>query len=75
MQTGVQIVIADVESIMQLFPANLDSIRFEAGREYDYSGLPQKLVQMGYTREYSVDSKGNASPAFFSSCTRWECSL
>ena len=59
MQTGAQIVIADVESIMQLFPVKLDSICFEAGREYDYSGLPQKLVQMGYTREYSVDSKGS----------------
>ena len=57
MQTGVQIVIADVESIMQLFPANLDSIRFEAGREYDYSGLPQKLVQMGYTREYRSEER------------------
>ena len=26
--------------------------------EYDYRSLPQKLVSMGYTREYSVESKG-----------------
>ncbi|MDE7265792.1 MAG: DEAD/DEAH box helicase, partial [Clostridia bacterium] len=59
MCSGARIVVADVESVMQLFPAQIDFINFEVGRDYDYSAIPQKLVQMGYTREYSVDSKGS----------------
>ncbi|MDE6850787.1 MAG: hypothetical protein K2J54_05620, partial [Clostridia bacterium] len=33
-------------------------ITLKAGCDYDYSALPSMLVQMGYVREYSVESKG-----------------
>ncbi|MDE6613167.1 MAG: hypothetical protein K2K28_01250, partial [Clostridia bacterium] len=53
-----EIIVADIEAVMQLFPAQIQSIDLAVGGEYEYSTLPQKLVQMGYTREYSVESKG-----------------
>lgn len=56
---GAEIIIADIEAVMQLVPAKLDKIRITVGKEYDYFSLPEKLVQMGYTREFSVESKGS----------------
>ncbi|MDE5722415.1 MAG: transcription-repair coupling factor [Clostridia bacterium] len=55
---GADIVVADIEAVMQLFPAQIQSIDLTVGGECEYPSLPQKLVQMGYTREYSVESKG-----------------
>ncbi len=56
--SGADIIVCDVESAMQLFPEKLPAITVETGREYDYTSLPEKLVAMGYMREYSVESKG-----------------
>ncbi len=55
---GAEITVCDIEAIMQLFPAKLDYVKLTVDDEYDYRSLPQKLVSMGYTREYSVESKG-----------------
>ncbi len=55
---GAEIIVCDVEAVMQLFPADIAHVDFAVGGEYDYLSLPQKLVKMGYTREYAVDSKG-----------------
>ncbi len=58
MLNGADITVCDAEALMQLFPSSTDRISLKTGGEYDYSSLPKKLVQMGYTREYSVESKG-----------------
>lgn len=58
MLNGADIVVADIEAIMQLFPAKIDAICLKTGEEYDYLSLPQKLVKMGYTREYAADTRG-----------------
>lgn len=55
---GAEIIVADAEAVMQLVPAEIDKISIKTGNEYDYLSLPEKLIQMGYTREYSVESKG-----------------
>ncbi len=56
---GADIIVCDAEAAMQLFPARLNKIDFTVGGEYDYSSLPRTLSEMGYTREYTVDSKGS----------------
>jgi len=58
LQNGADIIVADVQALMQLVPARVESITFEAGGDYDYSALPSKLVGMGYSREYVPDSRG-----------------
>ncbi len=58
MMNGADITVCDAEALMQLFPSGIGRINLKTGCEYDYSSLPKKLVDMGYTREYSVESKG-----------------
>ena len=55
---GAKVVVADVLSLMQLAPANLPRIVLKRGEETDYSLLPARLVQMGYTRGYSAEMQG-----------------
>lgn len=56
---GAEITVCDIESVMQLVPSHVDGIEFETGGEVDYMSLPRKLVEMGYTREYSVESRAS----------------
>ena len=56
--SGAEIVVAEVEALLQLFPSHLPKVVIEKGGELSYSSLPAKLVGMGYSREYSVESKG-----------------
>lgn len=55
---GAEVVVADIEAIMQLTPAKVEVLRLEKGCDHDYQSLPSKLISMGYTREYSADSRG-----------------
>ena len=59
MQSGAEVIVCDVEAAMQLLPERLPSLTLQVGRDYDYSALPARLVAMGYTREYTVESKGS----------------
>ncbi len=58
LQSGAEITVCDVESAMQLVPREIPHISIKAGGEYDYTSLPSRLIAMGYTREYDVESKG-----------------
>lgn len=58
-QSGAKIIVADVESVMQLAPSFIPSVGFKVDLEYPYQDLPQILIKMGYVREYSVESKGS----------------
>ena len=56
--SGAEIVVADVEAVMQLFPEKVEKMHFKTGEELDYASIPQALVKMGYTREYAADTRG-----------------
>ncbi len=58
MLNGADVIVADIEAAMQLFPAKIEAIDLKIGEDYDYSALPKKLVKMGYTREYAADTRG-----------------
>ena len=58
MQTGADILVAEIDSLIQLFPKTLPTIFLKEGEETDFSTLPARLVQMGYTRSFEVESKG-----------------
>ena len=55
---GAELIVADAEALMQLVPSRVEVLTLKKGEEYDYSLLPQKLVSMGYVREYAADSRG-----------------
>ncbi len=55
---GADIAVCEIDAIMQLFPAKVDSVTFKKGCEFDYASLPQTLIKFGYTREYAADNKG-----------------
>lgn len=57
-EDGARIVVADAESLLQLFPRRLARICLSEGEETDFASLPGKLCAMGYTRCQSVDGPG-----------------
>ncbi len=57
-QNGADILVADIDSLIQLFPRKLPRIYLETGKEFDFSSLSEKLVSMGYAREQNIESKG-----------------
>ncbi len=56
---GADYVVCEIEALMQLFPADIPAVTVKTGEEQDYSSLPEKLVKMGYAREYAADNKGS----------------
>ncbi len=58
LQTGCDIVVAELDALLQLFPKKLPVLRLCEGEETDFLSLPAYLTQMGYTRSFEVESKG-----------------
>ena len=58
LQTGCDVVTADIDALLQLFPKTLPVLTFKEGEDYDFLSLPQTLVKMGYTRSFEVETKG-----------------
>ena len=58
-QRGAKLVVCDVESLAQLFPKTVPFLELKEGEDVDFSSLPARLVQMGYVRSATVESKGN----------------
>ncbi|MDE6690816.1 MAG: hypothetical protein K2K04_02490, partial [Clostridia bacterium] len=58
LMSGAEVVVCEVAAALQLAPSKLPVITLKAGSAYDYAALPKLLVQLGYVREYSVESKG-----------------
>ncbi|MBE7087988.1 MAG: transcription-repair coupling factor [Clostridiales bacterium] len=56
---GAENIVCDIEAALQLFPSKIECVTLNIGDEYDYASLPARLIQMGYTREYSVEAKGS----------------
>lgn len=57
--SGAEVIVCEVEAALQLVPEKLPVINIKAGNDYDYAALPAALVQMGYVREYAVESRGS----------------
>ncbi len=57
-QCGARFVATDIEALIQLFPKNVKSITFKKNCDYDFITLSEKLVGLGYSREFEIESKG-----------------
>ena len=58
LQNGADVVTAEIDALLQLFPKTLPSVRFKEGEDFDFVSLPAVLTQMGYTRAFEVETKG-----------------
>ena len=58
LQTGCEVVTAEIDALLQLFPKSIKTITLKEGEEYDFLSLPKTLVEMGYTRSFEVETKG-----------------
>jgi transcription-repair coupling factor (superfamily II helicase) len=57
-QNNAEIIIADIESVMQLSPSKIADLKLVKGNDYDLDLITKQLVAFGYTRSFSVDGKG-----------------
>ncbi|MBR2023455.1 MAG: transcription-repair coupling factor [Clostridia bacterium] len=58
LQNGADIVVAEIDALMQLFPKTLPTVTFTEGEDFDFLSLPARLTQMGYVRGFEVENKG-----------------
>ncbi len=58
LQNGCEVVTAEIDALLQLFPKTLPSVTFKEGEDYDFSSLLTCLTQMGYVRSFEVETKG-----------------
>ena len=56
---GAEIVTAEIDALIQLFPKTLPSIRFTEGEDFDFERLSETLVSMGYVRTSEVETSGS----------------
>ena len=58
LQNGCEVVTAEIDALIQLFPKNLPVLTLKEGEDFDFLSLPAILTQMGYTRAFEVETKG-----------------
>ncbi len=58
LQTGCEVVTAEIDALLQLVPKALHTLTLREGEEYDFLSLPKRLTEMGYTRSFEVESRG-----------------
>ena len=58
LQNGCEVVTAEIDALLQLFPKTLPKITLQEGEDFDFISLPKRLVEMGYTRVFEVETKG-----------------
>lgn len=58
LQNGGEVLTAEIDALLQLFPKNLPCITFNEGEEFDFLSLPSRLTALGYTRSFEVEVKG-----------------
>ncbi len=58
LQNGCEVVTAEIDALIQLFPKKLPALTFKEGEEYDFLSLPKTLTDMGYVRSFEVESRG-----------------
>ncbi len=58
LQSGAEVVTAEIDALLQLFPKKIPVLRFVEGEDMDFTALPATLTQMGYVRSFEVETKG-----------------
>ena len=58
LQTGADMVVADIDALLQLFPKKLPSFTLTENEDFDFASLPKLLTEMGYNRCFEVEVKG-----------------
>ncbi len=58
LQNGCEVVTAEIDALLQLFPKALPTLTLKEGEDFDFLSLPSTLTKMGYTRVFEVESKG-----------------
>ncbi len=58
LQGGAEIVVAEIDALIQLFPKTLPTLTLKEGEEFDFVSLPAMLAKMGYTRNFEVETEG-----------------
>ena len=58
LQNGCEVVTAEIDALIQLFPKKLPTLTLQEGEDFDFTTLPARLTQMGYTRAFEVETKG-----------------
>ena len=58
LQNGCEVVTAEIDALIQIFPKTLPKITLQEGEDFDFVSLPARLTQMGYTRVFEVETKG-----------------
>ena len=57
-QAGAEVLVCDVEALCQLVPKTLPVFALETGKEWEMRALIEALVQAGYVRDASPETKG-----------------
>ncbi|MBQ8394990.1 MAG: transcription-repair coupling factor [Clostridia bacterium] len=58
LQNGCEVVTAEIDALLQLFPKELPSVTFTEGEDFDFTSLPSVLTGMGYVRSFEVETRG-----------------
>lgn len=58
LQNGCDVVTAEIDALLQLFPKQVPSITFTEGEEFDFATLSATLTGMGYVRAFEVETRG-----------------
>ena len=58
LQNGADVVTAEIDALLQLFPKKLPSITLKEGEDFDFLSVPTVLTNMGYVRAFEVETKG-----------------
>ena len=58
LQNGCDVVAAEIDALIQLFPKSLPTITLTEGEDFDFTSLPSLLTKIGYTRVFEVETKG-----------------
>ena len=58
LQSGADIVVAEIDALLQVFPKKLPSITFTEGEDFDFTSLSATLTKMGYVRAFEVETRG-----------------
>ncbi len=58
-QKGADILVGDIEAFLDLCPKEITVFSLKTGQTRDMRAFAEELVRAGYTREYTVESKGS----------------
>lgn len=58
LQNGCEIVTAEIDALLQLFPKKVPSITFKEGEDFEFVDLASTLTGMGYVRASEVETRG-----------------